>query len=62
MQKKEKEMIGKLQDHNQTDIFKPFLIEFIDMNHELVLLAKKIGWNTLEKELSEYYSDRGRYK
>ena len=55
-------MIGKLQDHNQTDIFKPFLIEFIDMNHELVLLAKKIGWNTLEKELSEYYSDRGRYK
>lgn len=41
MQKKEKEMIGKLQDHNQTDIFKPFLIEFIDMNHELVLLAKK---------------------
>ena len=29
------------------------------MNHELVLLAKKIEWNTLEKELSKYYSNLG---
>jgi len=59
LQKEEKKMIGKLPNRNQSDLFKPLLIDFIDMRHELVLLANKIDWNHLEKELSVYYSDRG---
>ncbi len=52
-------MIGKLPDQHQADLFKPLLIDFIDMSHELVLLAQKIDWDSLEKELSGYYSDIG---
>lgn len=52
-------MIGKLPNKNQSDLFKPLLVDFIDMKHELVLLAKKIDWEHLEKELSVYYSDKG---
>jgi len=35
------------------------LEDFIDMNHELVLLTNKIGWSYVEKELGVYYSDKG---
>jgi IS5 family transposase len=52
-------MIGKLPNKNQSDLFKPLLVDFIDMKHELVLLSAKIGWDPLEKELSVYYSDKG---
>ncbi|GBD90970.1 hypothetical protein BMS3Abin04_01692 [bacterium BMS3Abin04] len=52
-------MIGKLPKKDQSDLFKPLLIDFIDMGHELVLLANKIGWDHLEKELSVYYSEKG---
>ena len=52
-------MIGQLPDQNQPDLFRPLLIDFIDMNHELALLAQKIDWKHIEKELSVYYSDRG---
>jgi IS5 family transposase len=52
-------MIGKLPKKNQSDLFKPLLIDFIDMRHELVLLSNKIDWKHLEKELSVYYSTKG---
>ena len=52
-------MIGKLKNENQSDLFKPLLVDFIDMRHELVLLANKIDWKHLEKELSVYYSHKG---
>ena len=52
-------MIGTLPNENQSNLFKPLLVDFIDMHHELVLLAKKINWRELEKELSEYYSKKG---
>jgi transposase, IS5 family len=52
-------MIGTLPHKNQTNLFKPLLAEFIDMHHELVLLANTIEWRELEKELSEYYSKKG---
>ena len=55
LQKEEKKMIGKLPNRNQSDLFKPLLIDFIEMRHELVLLANKIDWNHLEKELSVYF-------
>lgn len=52
-------MIGKSPAQNQKDLFRPLLIEFIDMNHELVLLAQKIDWKYFEKEFSKYYSHTG---
>jgi IS5 family transposase len=35
------------------------LEDFIDMNHESVLLANKIDWSYFEKKSSIYYSDKG---
>lgn len=32
-------MIGKFADRNQRNLFYPSLVYFIDMTHELVLLA-----------------------
>lgn len=52
-------MIGKLPNQKQSDLFSPLLVDFIDMQHELVLLCQKIDWTHLEKELSCYYSTKG---
>ena len=52
-------MIGKLPKKGQLDIFRPLLEDFIDMNHELVLLSNSIDWSYFEKEFSIYYSDKG---
>jgi len=53
-------MIGKTDNKNQRDLFRPMLLDFIDNRHELVLLSDKIDWNYFEKELSRYYSTKGR--
>ena len=53
-------MLGKTADRHQRDLFRPMLIDFIDRNHELVLLANKIDWAYLEKEFSKFYSDTGK--
>lgn len=52
-------MSGKLSDNKQRDIFNPMLVDFIDMNHELVLLAEKIDWKYFEKEFAPLYSKAG---
>ena len=52
-------MKGKSPDQNQRDMFRPLLADFIDMNHELVRLADAIDWNTIENELSVFYSKVG---
>ena len=52
-------MIGKSPVQNQRDLFNPLLTDFIDMSHELVLLAKKIDWIYFEKEFSKFYSHTG---
>ncbi|MCH7534973.1 MAG: IS5 family transposase, partial [Bacteroidetes bacterium] len=52
-------MIGKTQDQNQRDIFNPLLKDFIDLKHELVLLADKIDWGYFEKEFSVLYPNVG---
>jgi len=52
-------MIGKSPVQNQRDMFNPLLTDFIDMSHELVLLAKKIDWGYFEKAFSKYYSHTG---
>ena len=42
-------------------IFGVALESFNDMNHELVLLSKKINWEAVKSEFAEYYcADNGR--
>jgi len=52
-------MLGKTEAQNQKDIFQPLLMDFINMNHELVVLSQKINWILLEKEFSGLYSNTG---
>jgi IS5 family transposase len=49
-------MIGKLPDTAQRDLFRPLLKDFINPQHELVLLANTIDWRYFEKEFEPYYS------
>ena len=51
--------MGKSPIQNQKEIFRPMLTEFIDMTHELVLLANKIDWKYFEKSFSKFYSNTG---
>jgi len=53
-------MVGKSKTQNQGDLFKPLLSDFIDMKHELVLLAQKIDWQYFEDEFSGFYSHTGK--
>ena len=52
-------MLGKLPEKGQRDLFRPMLKDFIDMSHELVLLADKIDWSYFEKEFAPLYSQQG---
>ena len=45
-------MIGKSANQNQHNFFQPLLKDFINLEHELVLLSDKIDWNYFEKEFS----------
>ena len=36
-------MKDKKVQEKQRDLFRPMLVDFIDMNHELVLLSNKIA-------------------
>lgn len=52
-------MIGKSPDRTQKDLFQPLLSEFINLQHELVLLSEKINWKEFEDEFSPLYSSTG---
>ena len=52
-------MIGHSPEQNQKSLFQPLLKEFIDVNHELVLLSQKIDWRLLENEFTLLYSRTG---
>ncbi len=52
-------MIGKSPDRTQQDLFQPLLSEFINLQHELVLLSEKINWKEFEDEFSPLYSTTG---
>jgi IS5 family transposase len=52
-------MLGKSKNQLQTDIFAPLLVSFIDLNHDLVLLADDISWKLFEKEFAKHYSHTG---
>jgi len=54
-------MIGKTDKQPQLNIFKIPLNQIIDLNHELCLLSKKIDWEKVEEDFSQYYClDNGR--
>jgi IS5 family transposase len=52
-------MLGKLPDSNQRELFRPMLVDIIDPEHELVLLADRIDWQYFENEFSPLYSAVG---
>jgi transposase, IS5 family len=52
-------MLGKSPVQGQKDLFRPLLLDFIDHNHELMLLSEKIQWKELEKDFSVLFSHTG---
>ena len=52
-------MIGKPPVQEQKNMFQPLLKEFINMEHELVLLSEEINWKELEKDFASLYSNTG---
>ncbi len=53
-------MIGKAPPQNQMMLFKPMLHDFINMDHELVVLANNIDWGYFERSFAKHYSRRGK--
>lgn len=52
-------MRGKSPNQQQRNLYRPLLLDFIDIKHELVLLANKIDWQYFEDEYSPLYSNTG---
>jgi IS5 family transposase len=52
-------MLGKTPSQDQKELFRPHLKEFMDLGHELVLLADRMDWDYFEKEFSPLYSHTG---
>lgn len=54
-------MIGKRDTSPQTNFFQTPLIQFINKEHELYILANQIDWLSVEKDFAGYYCpDNGR--
>lgn len=53
-------MLKKLPRQPQLEMYKTVLASFINPEHELCLLAKKINWDDLEKEFAPLYGEVGR--
>jgi IS5 family transposase len=53
-------MKGKKADFKQGRLFQDDLLEHLNPKNPLLLLSKKIPWDTLESELSGLYSNVGR--
>ena len=53
-------MLKKLSKQPQLEMFKTVLVSFINPEHELCLLAKKIDWANLEKAFAPLYGTVGR--
>jgi len=52
-------MIGSNPPKHQRDIFRPFLQDFINPDHELIILAHAIDWSYFENEFAPLYSKTG---
>lgn len=53
-------MLGKTPKKHQVTIFQTPLVNFINIDHELVHLAQHIDWDEVEKEFKGYFSENGR--
>ncbi len=53
-------MIGKTDKNPQLNVFRTPLVSVINMKHELVELAQRINWKSIEKDFAPYYADMGR--
>ena len=53
-------MVGKTESNHQLNVFRIPLVSVINMKHELVELAQRINWKSIEKDFGSYYSDMGR--
>ena len=53
-------MVGKIDKTPQLSLFEIPLINFINTEHELVILAHKIDWEEVENKFTKYYSQSGR--
>jgi IS5 family transposase len=53
-------MLGKLPSESQQSVFAPSLELMLNPNHELVLLAKKLDWDDLERRFAGLYASSGR--
>ena len=47
-------MIGKTEDNPQLNVFRIPLVSVINMKHELVELAQRINWKSVEKDFASY--------
>jgi transposase, IS5 family len=52
-------MIGKSPNENQKHLFLPNLTDFINLQHQLCLLAEKIDWQAFEADFAPLYSTVG---
>ena len=52
-------MVGKLEKNPQLDIFNTPLVQFIDLNRPICILARKIDWEEVERDFSGFYSTIG---
>lgn len=53
-------MVGKQDKTPQLSIFDTPLERFINLEHELCILSRRIDWESVEKEFSVYFSKIGR--
>lgn len=53
-------MVGKIEKNPQLSIFKTPLVQFIDLEHPMCVLANKIDWDSVEDDFRGYYKDFGR--
>lgn len=54
------EMLGKEKPNQSLNIFETPIVNFINMDHPVILLSREINWKGMEDELESYFSDRGR--
>lgn len=53
-------MTGKSPNQQQCNLYRPLLLDFIDIKHELILLANTIDWQYFEEGFSQLYSNTGK--
>jgi len=53
-------MVGKIDKNHQLNFFETPLKTFINLKHELCILASEIDWDSVEKDFSVYYKNFGR--